>query len=83
MMDLWREFEERRTKEAKFARTMDNLQPLMLNAATDGRAWEEHGVRLDQILTRNVRTKEGSHILWDYAFENFIEPNRKSGKIKD
>lgn len=81
--DLWDEFEARETKEAKFARTMDNLQPMMLNDATDGKAWTEHGVHLSQILKRNERTAEGSETLWKYALENFIEPNVKKGRIKE
>jgi putative hydrolase of HD superfamily len=80
---LWEEFEERKTPEAKFARTMDNIQPMMLNAATDGKAWEEHRVRIDQILKRNERTKEGSEILWNYAYDNFIKPNLENGKIRE
>ena len=72
---LWEEFEARETPEAKFARTMDNIQPLMLNAATDGKAWEEHGVHLSQVLGRNERTAEGSEVLWKYAYETFIRPN--------
>lgn len=78
---LWQEFEERKTPEAKFARTMDNLQPMMLNDATDGKAWVEHGVRLEQILKRNERTAEGSSQLWDYAKKNFIDPNVEKGRI--
>lgn len=79
---LWQEFEEGNTKEAKFARTMDNLHPLMLNAAAGGKAWEEHQVQLSQILRRNERTKEGSRFLWEYALANFIEPNVKNKKIQ-
>ena len=70
------------TKEAKFARTMDNLQPMMLNAATDGKAWVEHAVHLSQIMKRNERTAEGSEVLWEYARERFIQPNIENGKIK-
>lgn len=83
LYDLWLEFEERKTPEAKFARVMDNLQPMMLNAATDGKAWEEHQVELGQILGRNAHTAEGSQLLWEYAREQFIEPNLKAGKIKE
>ena len=43
MYSLWREFEEWETPEAKFAHTMDNFQPLMLNAATEGKSWWENG----------------------------------------
>ena len=79
---LWEEFEARETPEAKFARTMDNLQPMMLNAATDGKAWVEHAVQLSQIMKRNERTAEGSEVLWEYAKEKFINPNVENGKIK-
>lgn len=79
---LWEEFEAGETPEARFARTMDNLQPVMLNAATDGKAWEEHGVYLDQILNRNRNTAKGSETLWEYARQNFIDPNVEAGRIK-
>ncbi|MBQ3543935.1 MAG: HD domain-containing protein [Lachnospiraceae bacterium] len=79
--NLWLEFEERKTPEAKFARAMDNIQPMMLNALTDGLAWEEHKVHLSQILKRNESTPEGSEVLWNYAKENFIDANVKKGKI--
>ena len=35
---LFDEFEERKTPEAKFARALDNLQPLLLNNSNDGSA---------------------------------------------
>ena len=82
MFDLWNEFEERKTPEAKFARVMDNFQPVMLNAATDGRMWVENDVHLEQILKRNEKTHEGSEVLWMYMYEHFILPNVKKGRIK-
>lgn len=75
MRALWEEFEARETPEAKFARSMDNLQPLMLNHSSGGKAWAEHGVHLGQILTRNQPTPEGARALWDYARETFIQPH--------
>lgn len=75
LRSLWDEFEEGKTPEARFARTMDNLQPMMLNDATNGKAWEEHGVALSQVLKRNERTPDGSACLWEYARENFIKPH--------
>ena len=80
---LWEEFEAQETSESKFARTMDNIQPLMLNAATDGKAWEEHGVHLSQVLGRNERTAEGSEVLWKYAYETFIRPNVEKGRLQE
>ena len=83
LRDLWEEIEERKTPEAKFARTMDYIQPLMLNAASDGKAWEEHGVHLSQVLQRNEKTAEGSEVLWKYAYETFIRPNVEKGRLKE
>lgn len=82
MFDLWNEFEERKTAEAKFARALDNFQPVMLNAATDGRMWVENGVHLEQILKRNEKTHEGSEVLWKYMYEHFIMPNVEKKRIK-
>lgn len=82
LMGLWQEFEERKTPEARFARTIDNIQPIMLNHASDGKAWEEHEVCLDQILKRNKPTSEGSQSLWDYAKEHFIRPSLEKGRIR-
>lgn len=81
--NLWLEFEARETPEAKFARTMDNIQPLMLQNATDGKSWEEHGIRLSQVLGRNARSAEGSEQLWNYAYKNFILPGVEDGKLID
>lgn len=72
---LWEEFEEGVTAEAKFAASMDRIQPLMLNHASGGRSWKEHEVKASQVYGRNKRTAEGSQVLWEYADENFIRPN--------
>ena len=46
---LFDEFEERKTPEAKFARALDNLQPLLLNNSNDGGDWREHQVTEAQV----------------------------------
>ena len=78
---LWEEFEAGQTAEAKFAKALDNIQPAMLNSATDGIEWVRHGVRLSQVLKRNKNTADGSAVLWDYSFNNFILPNVEKGRI--
>lgn len=83
LRSLWDEFEGQDTKEAKFANTLDKLQPLMLNDASGGKSWKEHGVKLSQVLNRNKNTAEGSKELWEYAKENFIEPNVEKGMLKE
>ena len=39
LLALWREFEEAQTDEARFARAVDRLQPVLVHAAGDGSAW--------------------------------------------
>lgn len=72
---LWEEFEENKTKEANFANALDRVQPMMLNHESGGRAWLEHGVKQSQVMSRNSNVKEGSEVLWDYAWEHFVEPH--------
>ena len=78
---LWEEFEKGETPEARFARTMDNLQPMMLNDATGGKSWREKGIKVSQVLKRNQNTTKGSKELWDYAYNNMILPNVKKGNL--
>ena len=80
---IWEEFEAKNTPESRFAHTMDNLQPVILNATTNGKAWKEHGVYLSQFMGRQEDTPKGSEILWQYEWEKLVEPFLKNGTIKD
>jgi putative hydrolase of HD superfamily len=64
---LWDEFEERRTQEAKFARALDRLQPMLVNYQTGGGTWLAHGVTADQVLLRVALIEDGSATLGEYA----------------
>ncbi len=79
---LWDEFEAWETPEAKFARALDNAQPLTLQNAAGGKGWTEHGVRLEQVMKRNQRSSEGSQDIWEYCYENFISPYAEAGILK-
>ena len=80
---LWEEFEAGKTPEAKFAHTMDNFQPTLLNDMTNGKSWLERGVHLSQILERNKNTELGSKELWNYSLNNMLLKNVKNKKIID
>lgn len=82
MLELWQEFEKGESAEACFAKVLDKVQPIMLNAATDGRAWQEHEVKLSKILQRNEKTPKGSQVLWEYMLQQFIMPNVEKGRIE-
>jgi putative hydrolases of HD superfamily len=64
---LWQEFEERRTADARFARALDRLQPMLLNMQTNGGTWREHGITADQVLSKVALIEEGSASLGAYA----------------
>ena len=64
---LWDEFEERVSQEAKFARAMDRLQPMLINMVTGGGTWLAHGVTADQVLTRVALIAGGSPALGTFA----------------
>ena len=64
---LWEEFEERRTPEARFARALDRLQPMLLNMLNDGGTWMSHGVPLERVLASVNLIEEGSASLGAYA----------------
>lgn len=82
LRQLWGEFEEYETPEAKFAHMLDNFQPLMLNDATDGRSWVEHGVKKSQVLKRNARTAEGSEVIMNEV-RKIVDKHVVKGHLQD
>lgn len=79
---LWEEFEAYDTAEAKFAHVLDNCQPLILNDASNGRSWTEHGVKKSLIYKRNRRTGEGSEAIWEYM-QGLIQKHVELGHVID
>lgn len=64
---LWEEFEARETADARFAAAVDRLQSVLLNLATEGRTWREHGVTADRVRAANAHMARGSSTLWDHV----------------
>lgn len=83
MRGLWEEFEAGRTPEAKFASTLDRVQPILLNDITGGKAWKNHGVKASQVYKRNEATKEGSQEIWEFARELLEKNIEKENIIED
>ena len=82
MIQLFHEFEEYKTPEARFARAMDNFQPLILNHSNDGGDWKEYDVSKSKIMNRQSKTELGSTSLWEYSKEK-ITDLVENGAIKD
>lgn len=78
---LFEEFEAGETAEARFARAMDNFQPLLLNVSNDGGDWREHGVSAAQVLKRHARTRSGSEWIGEYS-ERLIREHAEKGNLR-
>ncbi|MFN1535198.1 HD domain-containing protein [Vibrio jasicida] len=81
LLALWNEFEAAQTDDAKYAKALDRLIPMLLNYHNDGQSWIENGVTREQALTVNKRIELGSVTLWDKAKE-LIEGATEKGWLK-
>ena len=79
---LFDEFEAYETPESKFAHSMDNLQPLLLNNSNGGGDWREHGVTAEQVYGRQSKTRLGSEQLFEVV-DRIIRENIEKGNISN
>lgn len=82
MIALFDEFEAYETAESKFAHSLDNLQPLMLNNSNGGGDWVEHGVTASTIYGRQRKTKAGSVKLFEVT-DQIIRDHVRKGTIRE
>lgn len=78
---LWDEFEAQSTPEARFANSLDRVQPLLLNYCKHGETWVQNGIRREQVEARNQPTYDGSKVLGDLAME-LIRRAAEEGLLK-
>lgn len=78
---IWEEFEAGETSEAKFARSMDRLEPLLQNTSNNGGTWKEFDVPYSKVYEKKSVIKEGSATLWNYA-EGLINESVEKGILK-
>lgn len=78
LMAIWQEFEEGQTDEAKFARSMDRLEPLLKNTSNHGGTWKEFKVPYQKVYDKKKAIKNGSRLLWNYA-ESLINESVDKG----
>ena len=64
---LWDEFESNDTADARFARAVDRLQPLMLNHAARGGVWADAAITAERVRARNAPIADASGELWERA----------------
>ena len=79
---LFEEFEAGESPEARFAKVMDNFQPLLLNDSNGGADWREHQVTKSKVVGRQQTSSRGSEEIWKYT-EELINVNVEKGNIID
>lgn len=82
LISLFDEFEAYETPESKFAHSMDNFQPLILNNSNEGGDWKEHDVTAAKVYGRQSKTRLGSEKIYEIT-DQFIQENIRKGNLKE
>ncbi|WP_418642137.1 HD domain-containing protein [Vibrio chaetopteri] len=82
LFTIWREFEQAESSEAKFAKALDRLIPMLLNYHNQGQSWIENKVTETQAIQVNQKIEKGSQVLWDKA-KSLIEEAVENGWLKN
>ena len=82
LISLFDEFEAYETPEAKFAHSMDNFQPLILNNSNEGGDWKEHDVTAAKVYGRQSKTRLGSEKIYEIT-DQLIQENIRKGNLKE
>jgi putative hydrolase of HD superfamily len=66
-IEIWLEFEEGKTNEAKFAKALDRFEPTLQNDSNNGGTWHEFDVEYQKVYEKTKTINKGSTSLWGYS----------------
>ena len=72
----WEEFERAGSPDARFAKALDRLQPILLNHIVGGGTWTDYGVSEDRERALTRRIADGAPKLWAAAEAVFADAVR-------
>lgn len=78
---IWEEFEAGLTAEARFARSMDRLEPLLQNTSNGGGTWKEYGVKYATVHRKKSAIQDGAAVIWNYA-EELLDESVAKGMLE-
>lgn len=81
LTELWLEFENNISLEARFAKALDKLEPLLQNASNNGGTWNEFNVPHQQEHEIQSQIGKSSATLWSYA-ESLLDDCVKQGILR-
>jgi putative hydrolase of HD superfamily len=82
LRDLWEEFEQQETREARFANALDRFQALLQNMEAGGGSWRTHRVTRTQVLHRMAPVQAALPAVWPFVLD-VIERYCAAGAIVD
>lgn len=77
MRRLWDEFEAAESADARFAKAVDRLQPVLLNYQSGGGSWQAFDVSDSQVRERTGGIRNGSRVLWEMAGHVFAKARQR------
>ena len=80
-LNMWNEFEERKTNEAKFAAIFDRLEPLLQNYILEGYTWKKYNITYEMVIEKNKHIQEASDVIWAFVLK-LLEKAVEKGYIK-
>lgn len=79
--DLWLECEAGETAEAKYAKAVDRIPPLLHNINDDGHSWKKHDIAKEKVFALNSRDISlGSEQIWQVVNDK-LNAAVKEGKL--
>jgi putative hydrolase of HD superfamily len=78
---LWDEFEAGESADARYARAIDRVPPLLHNLHDGGHSWVTHNISKDTVMSLNARIGLGSQKLWA-NIEEKLEQAANKGLLK-
>jgi putative hydrolase of HD superfamily len=78
---LWDEFEAGESADARYARAIDRVPPLLHNLHDGGHSWVTHNISKDTVMSLNARIGLGSQDLWA-NIEEKLEQAANKGLLK-
>ena len=68
-LKIWKEFEDAETKEAKFAKAIDRLMPVLQNLYNNKQSWVENNIGKEQILAKTSYISDAGDVIWETIAE--------------
>jgi putative hydrolase of HD superfamily len=79
--ELWIEFEAQESVESRWVKVMDRFVPFLVNLRTNGKAWKEQGVAVEQLLRVSAPVRQHAPELFGWMQER-IEECARAGWLR-